>query len=51
MKDSLFLFVLLSAGEAGDIMKIREPGILRTRCLMTVIGVEIVCNTGELEMR
>ncbi|HEX4665144.1 MAG TPA: amidohydrolase [Chthoniobacterales bacterium] len=31
-----------------DIMKIPKPEILRTRCLMTVIGGEIVYDTGEL---
>ena len=30
-----------------DIMKIPKPEILRTRCLMTVIGGEIVYDTGE----
>ena len=33
---------------SDDIMKIPEPDILRTRCLMTVIGGEIVYDTGEL---
>jgi hypothetical protein len=29
-------------------MKIPEPGILRTRCLMTVVGGEIVYDSGEI---
>ena len=33
---------------SDDIMKIPEPDILRTRCLMTVIGGEIVYDAGEL---
>ena len=33
---------------SDDIMKIAEPEILRTRCLMTVIGGEIVYDTGEI---
>ncbi|MGH8093736.1 MAG: amidohydrolase [Chthoniobacterales bacterium] len=33
---------------SGDIMKIPEPEILRTRCLMTVIGGEIAYDTGEI---
>jgi predicted amidohydrolase YtcJ len=32
---------------SDDIMKIPKPEILRTRCLMTVIGGEIVYDTGE----
>lgn len=36
---------------SDDIMKIPEPSILRTRCLMTVIGGEIVFNSGELGTR
>jgi len=36
---------------SDDIMKIPEPDILRTRCLMTVIGGEIVYDTGELASR
>jgi predicted amidohydrolase YtcJ len=32
---------------SDDIMKIPESEILRTRCLMTVIGGEIVYDTGE----
>ncbi|MEO8044624.1 MAG: amidohydrolase [Spartobacteria bacterium] len=31
---------------SGDIMKIPEPEILRTRCLMTVVGGEIVYDAG-----
>ena len=33
---------------SDDIMKIPEPGILRTRCLMTVMGGEIVYESGEI---
>jgi hypothetical protein len=33
---------------SDDIMKIPAPDILRTRCLMTVIGGEIVYDSGEL---
>ena len=33
---------------SDDIMKIPEPDILRTRCLMTVIGGEIVYDAGEI---
>jgi predicted amidohydrolase YtcJ len=33
---------------SDDIMKIPEPAILQTRCLMTVIGGEIVYDAGEL---
>ena len=33
---------------SDDIMKIPEPDILRTRCLMTVIGGEIVFDSGEI---
>ncbi len=33
---------------SNDIMKIPAPEILRTRCLMTVIGGEIVFDSGEL---
>ncbi|MEP6976138.1 MAG: amidohydrolase [Spartobacteria bacterium] len=33
---------------SDDIMKIPEPEILRTRCLMTVVGGEIVYTAGEL---
>ncbi|MGI8957716.1 MAG: amidohydrolase [Chthoniobacterales bacterium] len=33
---------------SDDIMKIPEPAILRTRCLMTVVGGEIVYDRGEL---
>ncbi|MDQ3200277.1 MAG: amidohydrolase family protein [Verrucomicrobiota bacterium] len=36
---------------SGDIMKIPAPEILRTRCLMTVIGGEIVFVSGELDAR
>ncbi|MGI8891700.1 MAG: amidohydrolase [Chthoniobacterales bacterium] len=36
---------------SGDIMKIPEAEILRTRCLMTVIGGEIVYDSGELGAR
>ncbi len=32
---------------SADIMEIPEPEILRTRCLMTVIGGEIVFDAGE----
>ena len=32
-------------------MKIPEPDILRTRCLMTVIGGEIVYDAGEIASR
>jgi len=32
---------------SGDIMKIPEPEILKTRCEMTVIGGEIVYQTNE----
>jgi hypothetical protein len=32
-------------------MKICEPDIFRTRCLMIVIGGEIVCDSGELASR
>ena len=34
-----------------DIMKIPEPDILRTRCLMTVVGGEILFDAGELDAR
>ena len=34
---------------SDDIMKIPEPDILRTRCLMTVVGGEIVYDSGEIE--
>ena len=33
---------------SDDIMKIPEPDILRTRCLMTVMGGEIVYDSGEI---
>jgi predicted amidohydrolase YtcJ len=33
---------------SDDIMKIPEPDILRTHCLMTVIGGEIVFDSGEI---
>jgi hypothetical protein len=33
---------------SDDIMKIPEPDILRTHCLMTVIGGEIAYDAGEL---
>jgi predicted amidohydrolase YtcJ len=33
---------------SDDIMKIPEPEILRARCLMTVIGGEVVYDAGEL---
>jgi len=33
---------------SDDIMKIPEPDILRTRCLMTVIGGEIAYDSGEV---
>lgn len=33
---------------SDDIMKISEPAILQTRCLMTVIGGEVVYDAGEL---
>jgi len=33
---------------SDDIMKIPEPDILRTRCVMTVVGGEIVFNSGEI---
>lgn len=33
---------------SDDIMKIPEPDILRTRCLMTVVGGEIAYDAGEL---
>ena len=33
---------------SDDIMKIPEPDILRTRCLMTVVGGEIVYDSGEI---
>ncbi len=33
---------------SDDIMKIPEPEILRTRCLMTVVGGEIAYDAGEL---
>ncbi len=33
---------------SDDIMKIPAPDILRTRCLMTVIGGEIVYDSGEI---
>ena len=33
---------------SDDIMKIPEPEILRTRCLMTVVGGEIVYDSGEI---
>jgi predicted amidohydrolase YtcJ len=36
-------FTILSA----DIMKIPEPEILQTRCIMTIIGGEIVYNNAE----
>ena len=36
---------------SDDIMKIPEPGILRTRCLMTVVGGEILFDAGELDAR
>lgn len=34
---------------SDDIMKIPEPDILRTHCLMTVIGGEIVFDLGEIK--
>jgi predicted amidohydrolase YtcJ len=36
---------------SDDIMKIPEPGILRTRCLMTVIGGEILYDAGEIAQK
>ena len=33
---------------SDDIMKIPAPDILRTRCLMTVVGGEIVYDSGEI---
>ena len=33
---------------SDDIMKIPEPDILRTRCLMTVVGGEIVYDPDEI---
>ena len=36
---------------SDDIMKIAEPDILRTRCLMTVIGGEIAFDSGELSAK
>ena len=33
---------------SDDIMKIPAPAILRTRCLMTVVGGEIVYDSGEI---
>jgi predicted amidohydrolase YtcJ len=33
---------------SDDIIKIPEPDILRTRCLMTVVGGEIVYDSGEI---
>ncbi len=36
---------------SDDIMKIPEPDILRTRCVMTVIGGEIAYDSGELGTR
>jgi len=33
---------------SDDIMKIPAPQILRTRCLMTVIGGEIVYDSGDI---
>ncbi len=36
---------------SNDIMKIPEPEILRTRCLMTMVGGEIVYDAGELGAR
>ena len=33
---------------SDDIMKIPAPNILRTRCLMTVVGGEIVYDSGEI---
>jgi predicted amidohydrolase YtcJ len=33
---------------SDDIMKIPEPEILKTRCLMTVIGGEIAYDSGEI---
>ncbi len=36
---------------SDDIMKIPEPDILRTRCLMTMIGGEIAYDAGELGAR
>ena len=33
---------------SADIMKIPEPDILRTRCLMTVIGGEVAFDSGEV---
>ncbi len=32
---------------SADIMKIPEPEILRTRCLMTIVGGEIVFESGR----
>jgi predicted amidohydrolase YtcJ len=32
-------------GLSADIMKIAEPEILKTRCLMTIIGGEVVYET------
>ena len=36
---------------SDDIMKIPEPDILRTRCLMTVIGGEILYDAGEIAQK
>jgi hypothetical protein len=36
---------------SDDIMKIPEANILRTRCLMTVVGGEIVYDSGEIGAR
>ena len=36
---------------SDDIMKIDEPVILHTRCLMTVIGGEVVFDAGEIAGR
>ena len=33
---------------SDDIMKIPEPEILRTHCLMTLVGGEVVFDSGEL---
>ena len=33
---------------SADIMKVPEPEILQTRCLMTVVGGEVVYEAGEL---
>jgi len=33
---------------SDDIMKVPEPDILRTRCLMTVVGGEIVYDSGDI---